>query len=160
METQTQTVIETLSLIPVGTIIAWIAVLTGIVFAIVTATIKLYKAFEVTHKLKEDNDEFRKMVLDHDGKLISIAESLEDIKKAMNDREKSELKKLRYSLVRAGEEYVSANQITIRQLRSLEEMYSDYHDQHKGNGYVTTLMRKVRALTVIGELDENEEDVN
>lgn len=160
METQTQTVIETLSLIPVGTIIAWIAVLTGIIFAIVTATIKLYKVFEKTHQLKEDNDEFRKKVCAHDEQLKDIQSSLHKIQETMDKQEQHDLKKLRYSLVRAGEEYVSTNQITIRQLRSLEEMYSDYHDQHKGNGYVTTLMRKVRALTVIGELDENEEDVN
>lgn len=159
MGAQTQEVVSTLSSIPVGTIVAWLLVIAGIITAIVTATIKLYKAFEMTHKLKEENDEFRKMVLDHDEKLKIIAEKVNQIKDSIDDQEKSELKKLRYSLVRAGEEYVSTNQITIRQLRSLEEMYSDYHDKHQGNGYVTTLMRKVRALPVIGELDENEEDI-
>lgn len=38
-------------------------------------------------------------------------------------------------------------------------MYSDYRDQYEGNGYVTTLMHKVRDLTVIGKLDENEKDI-
>lgn len=99
------------------------------------------------------------MVLDHDEKLKAIIDTVKKIKDSMDDQEKSELKKLRYSLVRAGEEYVSKNQITIRQLRSLEEMYSDYRDQYKGNGYVTTLMHKVRDLTVIGKLDENEKDI-
>ena len=35
--------------------------------------------------------------------------------------------------------------LIIRQLMALKELFEDYHDKH-GNGYVTTLMRKVRAL--------------
>ena len=114
METQTQTVIETLSLIPVGTIIAWLLVITGIITTIITVSIKLYKVFEKTHKLKEDNNEFRKKVYKHDEQLKDIQHSLHKIQETMNKQEKHDLKKLRYSLVRAGEEYVSKNQITIR----------------------------------------------
>lgn len=160
MEMQTTKQIMTmLSSIPIGTIITWLLVITGIITAIITATIKLYKVFEKTHKLKKDNDDFRKKVYKHDEQLKDIQHSLHKIQETMNKQEKHDLKKLRYSLVRAGEEYVSKNQITIRQLRSLEEMYSDYRDQYEGNGYVTTLMHKVRDLTVIGKLDENEKDI-
>ena len=41
----------------------------------------------------------------------------------------------------------------------LEEMYEKYHNKH-GNSYVTTLMRKVRLLPVVGTLDENDDDEN
>lgn len=155
---ETKDVIQLLSSIPIGTIIAWFVVFSGIIAAVATGTIRLYKAFEKTHKMKEENDEFRKMVKDHDVQLKSMGETLNCIQKKLEEREKVELSKLRYSIVRAGEEYVSNSSITIRQLKALEEMFEEYHGKH-GNGYVTTLMRKVRALPVIGKLDENEDDV-
>lgn len=155
---ETKDVIQLLSAIPIGTIIAWIAAISGIITAIVMGTIKLYKVFEKTHELREENQEFRKMVKDHDDQLKAIDERLTCIQDNLERRDKADFKKLRYSIVRAGEEYVSVGKITIRQLKSLEEMFEEYHDHH-GNGYVNTLMRKVRALPVIGQLDENDEDI-
>lgn len=155
---ETKDVIQILSSIPIGTIIAWLVVFFGIIASIATGTIKLYKVFEKTHKMKEENDEFRKMVKNHDIQLKSIEGTLNSIQETLEERDKVELSKLRYSIVRAGEEYVSTCSITIRQLKALEEMFEEYHGKH-GNGYVTTLMRKVRALPVIGKLDENEDDV-
>ena len=151
-------VIQTLSSIPIGTIIAWVTVIVGIITAIVTGTIKLYKAFEKTHEMKEENLEFRKMVKDHDEQLKLINDKLSCIQDNLTKRDKADLKSMRYSIVRAGEEYVSMGKITIRQLRALEELFEDYHDKH-GNGYVTTLMSKVRALPVIGRLDEDDNDI-
>lgn len=155
---ETTDVIQTLSSIPIGTIIAWVTVIAGIITAIVTGTIKLYKAFEKTHEMKEENLEFRKMVKDHDEQLKLINDKLSCIQDNLTKRDKADLKSMRYSIVRAGEEYVSMGKITIRQLRALEELFEDYHDKH-GNGYVTTLMRKVRALPVIGRLDEDDNDI-
>ncbi len=155
---ETTDVIQTLSSIPIGTIIAWVTVIVGIITAIVTGTIKLYKAFEKTHEIKEENLEFRKMVKDHDEQLKLINDKLSCIQDNLTKRDKADLKSMRYSIVRAGEEYVSMGKITIRQLRALEELFEDYHDKH-GNGYVTTLMRKVRALPVIGRLDEDDNDI-
>ncbi|MBR4590675.1 MAG: hypothetical protein IKO36_08490 [Bacteroidaceae bacterium] len=155
---ETTDVIQTLSSIPIGTIIAWVTVIVGIITAIVTGTIKLYKAFEKTHEMKEENLEFRKMVKDHDAQLKLINDKLSCIQDNLTKRDKADLKSMRYSIVRAGEEYVSMGKITIRQLRALEELFEDYHDKH-GNGYVTTLMRKVRALPVIGRLDEDDNDI-
>lgn len=56
-----------------------------------------------------------------------------------------------------GDDY-DEDYVATRQLRALEELFEDYHDKH-GNGYVTTLMRKVRALPVIGRLDEDDNDI-
>ena len=154
----TNEVVQTLSTIPVGTIIAWFAVIFGILTAVVAATVKLYKGFEMAHKLKEENNDFRKMVEKHDELLKSIKEDLVEIKRENAERDKSDFLRLKYSIVRAAEEYVSKKEITIRQLKSLEENYEEYHTKH-GNSYVTTLMRKVRDLPVIGALDENWEDI-
>ena len=98
------------------------------------------------------------MVKDHDEQLKLINDKLSCIQDNLTKRDKADLKSMRYSIVRAGEEYVSMGKITIRQLRALEELFEDYHDKH-GNGYVTTLMRKVRALPVIGRLDEDDNDI-
>ena len=157
---QTNDIVILLSSIPIGTIISWIAVLSGIVGFVVGVTIKLYKVFEKTHEIKEENDGFKKLVQSHEEQLRTIQESLELIQTKLDKREESELKKLRYSLIRGMEEYVSKGEITIRQLKSLEDSFEDYHVQHGGNGYVTTMMRKVRALPVIGQLDEDGNDLD
>lgn len=155
---ETKDIITWFSSIHIGTIVAWCCFIAGIITAISTGTIKLYKIFEKTHDIKEDNDEFRRMVKDHDEQLKSINDKLTSIHKNLDKRDELDLKKLRYSIVRAGEEYVSNEAITIRQLKALEEMFEEYHDKH-GNGYCATLMRKVRALPVIGKLDENDNDL-
>lgn len=155
---ETSTIIHELSLIPIGTIVAWLVVLAGIVTTIVTFTIKLYKAFEKTHEIREESIEFKKMIQSHDEQLKSISDKLSHIQEQLNKQDESDLKSLRYAIVRAGEEYVSKGQITIRQLRALEEMYEEYQERH-GNGYVATLMLKVRNLPVIGKLDENDDDI-
>ena len=68
----TKSVVQILYSIPVGTIIAWIAVIGGIITSIVVGTIKLYKAFERTHDLKEENMEFKEMVKNHEDQLNLI----------------------------------------------------------------------------------------
>ena len=155
---ETKEVVQTLSAIPIGTIIAWVVVIAGIITAIIAATIKMYKVFETTHRIKEENDEFKKMVKEHDELLKSIKDDLADMKQKQLERDKADFVRLKYSIVRAAEEYISKNEITIRQLKSLEENYEEYHKNH-GNSYVTTLMWKVRKLPVLGALDENGEDI-
>lgn len=155
---ETRDVIQMLSSIPIGTIIVWVTVIFSIVTTIVMSAIQLYKAFEKAHDMKEEKFEILNMVKEHDKQLKSINDKLSCIQENLNERDKADLKSMRYSIVRAGEEYVSMGKITIRQLRSLEELFEDYHDKH-GNGYVTTLMRRVRVLPVIGKLDENDNDI-
>lgn len=156
---ETSNVISTLSEIPVGTIIAWVIVLSSIVSLVVSGLVKLYGIFKRADKMQDDNAEFRKMVEDHDVKLKDIIQMLDIIKNKLDTRDKAELTDMRYQIVRAGEEYVSNGHLTIRQLRVLEEMFQEYHSR-QGNGYVTTLMKKVRTLPVIGKLDENDDDID
>ena len=142
---ESQNIIQQLSAIPIGTIVAWITVLVSIVGVASTATIKLYKIFEKAHETKEENEEFRKLVKDHEAE--------------MEENDRLELKNLRHKIVHAAEEYIANDKITIRQLKALEELFEEYHKRN-GNSYVTTLMQKVRLLPVIGELDEDGNDIN
>ncbi len=156
---ETNDVVQVLSSIPIGTIIAWIAVLSSIITIVATGTVKLYKLFEKTKTMQDDNDAFREMVKNHDSQLKLIKESLDLINNKLDKRDKAELTKLRHEITCAGEEYVSKGEVTIRQLRALEEMFEEYHNNN-GNGYVATLMDKVEALPVVGKLNENGEDID
>ena len=156
---QTNDVMKLLLSIPIGTIIAWIVVISGIITTIVTGTIKLYKIFDKAQKLKTENSDLKTLVKTHDEQLQGIQTSIKDIQEKLDRQEQTEIKKLRYSLIRAMEEYVAKGEITIRQLKSLEENFDEYHARHQ-NGYVTTMMRKVRTLPIIGKLDEEGNDID
>lgn len=156
---ETNDVIKLLSSIPVGTIIAWIVVISGIIGTLSYGIIKLYKMFEKSKSIKDENDSFKSLVKKHDSQLTDILTSLKSITETLEEQKKTDLKKMRHSIVRAGEEAISNNYITIRQLKALEEMYEEYTNKH-GNGYVKTLMVKVRNVRIIGKLDENDEDIN
>ena len=152
-------VIEYLSSIPVGTIIAWVLVVSMIVGAIILGLKKLYKIFEASHKYKDESDAMKKMVQNHEAQLGQISNQLTCIQNSLDRQDKVELKRMRHDIVQAGENALANDSITIRQFRALEELYESYHDERHGNGYVSTLMKKVRDLPVIGKLDDNDEDI-
>lgn len=152
-------VIEYLSSLPIGTVIAWVLVISTILGVIVFGFKKIYKIFEVSHKVKEENDAFKEMLKDHESQLIQISNQLLDIKNSLDRQDKVELKRMRHEIVQAGESAIINTSITIRQLRALEELYEVYHEERHGNGYVSTLMTRVRNLHVIGRLDDNYEDI-
>lgn len=154
-----QSIISMLSDITIGTIIAWVGVIAAIITAIGATAVKIYKVFDKARDLKDENDAFLKMVKLHDEQLNTINDALKDIQRKLERNRKTEFVKLRHSIIRDAEEYVSKGNITIRQLRSLEEMYGEYHDDMHGNSYVTTLMKKVRVLPVIGRLNDKFEDI-
>ena len=155
----TDDVINILSSISIGTIISWIMVIASIIGSIGFLCIKVYKAFEKSQQIKDENDLFKNMVKDHDTQLKTIIEKLDNISLSMEEHNRLNLKNLRHSIVRAGEEAISDGEISIRKLKSLEEMYDEYSNKYHANGYVKTLMNKVRQLEVIGALDENDEDI-
>lgn len=151
-------IIQELSSIPIGTIVAWVAFLSGIVGSISAGTIRLYKIFEKAHATKEENAELRKLVKEHEEEIESIKAILLDIRTKLEENDKLEFKNLRHKIVHSAEEYVAKGEITIRQLKALEELFEAYHNKN-GNSYVSTLMQKVRDLPVIGKLDEDGNDI-
>lgn len=152
-------VIEYLSSIQVGTIIAWILVIGMIVGSTVFGLKKLYKIFEASQEYKDESDAMKKMVQNHEAQLGQISNQLTCIQNSLDKQDTVELKRMRHDIVQAGENAIANKSITIRQFRSLEELYEVYHDERHGNGYVSTLMKKVRDLPIIGKLDDDDEDI-
>lgn len=150
---------ESLLQIPIGFYLACGAVIIGIIIAIVSGVTYAYKIFLKYKTVKDEDMTFKEMVQRHDEQLSQILDKLDKINKILEDKKESDLKKLRHSIVRSGEEAIANGKITIRQLRSLEELFQEYQQKYHANGYVKTLMVKVRALPVIGKLDENDEDI-
>lgn len=96
---------------------------------------------------------------DYDNKIINQDKKLDMILQKLEKQENLNFKDLRHSIVKAGESYINRGNVKIRELRSLEELYEEYADTYDGNSYVETLMIKVRALNVIGKLNEHGEDI-
>lgn len=163
-------VVNTLNAVPIGSVIAWVMVISGIIAAIIYAIRKTYKGYEVVHDLREQEEEFRDMVKEHDEKIKKIEEKhenefdaidkkIDSILDWISEKDDADLRKLRHSLVRAGEEALRSERITVRELKSMSELYDLYHVKMKQNSYVTTLMSRVNKLPVIGKLDEHGNDV-
>lgn len=54
----------------------------------------------------------------------------------------------RMSFRSLAEQYLTRGSITLDELRDLEDGFELYHNKLKGNGYLTTIMGKVRNLPV------------
>lgn len=92
-------------------------------------------------------------------KVSALDTKLDRIIKQLEKKESLDFKKLRSQIVQLGEAAIERGYITIRKLKSLEELYSEYKDKYDGNSYVATLMVKVRELDVVGKLNEHGEDI-
>lgn len=151
----TQSVWKLLSGISVGQMVAWIVVLATIITFLCTGTIKLYKIF-TKYKETKDRDETQQALIEgHDETLREIQSALENIQKSLEEQKEVNLKQVRYTIVHTCEEALDRGEISINKLRSLEEMYEEYIDIFHGNGYVKTLMTRVRkGVNIIGKVDE------
>lgn len=149
-----QSVVNTLSSITVGQIIAWASVIVAIITAICTGTIKLYKVFTKYREAKEKNEKQESIIESHEGTLKEIDNTLLEIKKSLEEQKVVNLKQVRHTIVHTCEDALDRGEISINKLRSLEEMYEEYIDIFHGNGYVKTLVEKVRQLKVVGKTDD------
>lgn len=77
-----------------------------------------------------------------------------EIKQINEMQNEVNLKQIRHSIVRASEEAISDGSISANRLQSLEELFETYEELFHGNGYVKTLMKKVRSLEVHGLSEE------
>ena len=114
-------------------------------------------------KLQNTNQKFQDQQTEHWQQSLvekrGIWDKLDAIIEKLDKQDNSNFIKLRHEIVQAGEDALERGQITIRKLKSLEELYQEYHDTYDGNSYVQTLMVKVRALPVVGKLNEHGEDI-
>lgn len=146
--------VEALSSITVGQIIAWFSVFCAVVTAICTGTIKMYKLFTKYREAKDKNEKQDKTIQSHEDTLKEIESTLQDIRKSLAEQKDVNLKQVRHTIVHTCEDALDRGEISINKLRSLEEMYEEYIEIFHGNGYVKTLMEKVRQLKVVGKLDD------
>lgn len=150
----TKSVWNLLSGIPIGTIVAWVIVISVIIGTLCTGTIKLYKVFTKYKSLKDRNEEQTKQIEGHDEVLKQVKDSLKDIKKSLDEQKEVNLKQVRYNIVHACDDAISAGAISAGKLRSIEEMYEEYTSIFHGNGYVKTMVLKARQLPISRQLDE------
>lgn len=143
---------DLLSGISVGDIVAWIMVIGAIVGTIVATTIKLYKAFDKYRSLKEKNEQQEKVIEEHDKILKEFHETLQSIKNELLDLRKEvsdvNLKQMRHAIIRDCEDAIDKQFVYAEELASIEEMYELYVEVYHGNGYVTSLVVKVRNLPI------------
>lgn len=140
----TQSIWDLLSGIQIGQIVSWVVVISAILGAICTGTIKLYKIFLKYHAAKDKDEKQQSIIESHEKTLKEIEQSLNEIKDSLREQKDVNLKQIRYTIVHTCEEVIERGTITSNKLRSLEEMYDEYIDIFHGNGYVKTLMTRVR----------------
>lgn len=150
----TKPVIDTLSAIPLGTVVAWAVVIIAILGAVFGGVAWLFKQFEKYRGVKEENKRQKELLEEHDRMLGEIDESLKSIKDSLAEQKQVNLKQIRHTIVHTCDDALSAGSISIGKLKSLEEMYEEYRDVFNGNGYVKTMVNKVRELNVVGSLNE------
>ena len=151
----TQSIWDLLSSIQIGQVVSWIIVIGTILAALCTGTIKIYKIFTRYKEAKDKDESQQRAIESHEKTLKDIETSLQNIQKALNEQKEVNLKQVRYTIVHTCEEALEKGEISINKLRSLEEMYEEYVDIFHGNGYVKTLMTRVRKeVRIVGKIDE------
>lgn len=150
----TKSVWDLLSSITLGTVIAWITVVFAIAAFFCTGAIKVYELFTKYKEAKDKNEKQETVMENHDSTLKEIEKTLLEIKNSLDEQKEVNLKQVRHTIVHTCEEALEKGEISINKLRSLEEMYEEYVEIFHGNGYVKTLVYKVRKLKVVGKLDD------
>lgn len=151
---ETQQVWDSLSNLTIGTIVAWTTVIIAIISTICFGTIKLYKIFIQYKRFKDKEDSQNQIIEHHEQTLKEIEMSLRSIQKSLSEQKEVNLKQIRHTIVHTCEDALERGEISINKLRSLEEMYGEYVDLFHANGYVKTLVNRVRGLNIIGKSDE------
>lgn len=157
----TKPIWEMLSGIQVGQIVAWFVVISTIITALCTGTIKIYNLF-LKYKAAKDKDENQERKItaqeeklrEHEDAFKEIKEELVKINKSLNEQKEVNLKQIRHTIVHTCEDALDKGVISINKLKSLEEMYEEYVDLFHGNGYVKTLVTRVRKLPLEQKFEE------
>ena len=83
-----------------------------------------------------------------------VNESLAKINKRLDEQSDVNLKQVRHTIVHTCYDAIAAGEIQVGKLKSLEEMFDEYLNVFHGNGYVKSLVERVRKLPVVGSLDD------
>ncbi|WP_295248057.1 hypothetical protein [Ruminococcus sp.] len=150
----TQSIWDLLSSIAIGELVGWIVVICAIITALCTGTIKLYKVFTKYKEMKDKDQKQTEIIKSHEKTLCEIEKSLKTINKSLDEQKEVNLKQIRHTIVHTCEDALEKGEISINKLRSLEEMYDEYVDIFHGNGYVKTLITRIRKIKIVGKLDD------
>jgi hypothetical protein len=150
----TTSVWQLLSKIPTGTAVAWATVIICIITTVSTGIVKLYQTFNKIKSKQDKMESIQNTLIEHDNVLSDLRASLTDIQTSLNEQKEVNLKQLRYSIAHTCDDAIAAGSISCGKLRSLEELFEEYETTFNSNGYIKTLVNKVRNLPVIGKLDE------
>lgn len=130
---------------------AWISVIFAGIATICTTAIKLYNIFEKYKKSKDKLIKQEEVIAQHNEEFAEIREQLKNISEALNEQKEVNLKQIRHTIVHTCEDALERGEMSTNKLQSLEEMYEEYTDLFHGNGYVKTLMSRVRKeVKIIG----------
>lgn len=113
--------------------------------AFVTGAFSIIKWVLERKAAKEDRREDKKDAQEQqkDSELEEIKEEIGNLAVAMRMQMYDRIKHL-------GNSYLQRGSITSEELADLIEMHGVYHNTLKGNGFLDTLMEKVKALPVKG----------
>ena len=111
--------------------------------AFVTGVFGIIKWLLDRKAAKEDRKEDKETMLDkqRDSELEEIRGELSDLKVAIRAQMYADIKK-------AGKEYISRGSITAEELEALISAHQVYHNTLNGNGFLDSLMEKVKRLPV------------
>lgn len=167
----TETVLNWLSNISVGTIIAVVTAI-GIIGAgiwkVISTIIHLHDSYT---EIREERDQLKQKVEDHDreledikgqfaGAIEGITQQLSEIKYALDEQRETKIKELRHQITVAAETALANGTMTVREWTSLHEMVDEYVNKYHQNWYVKPLIAKVdQDVHVIGRLDEHGNDI-
>ena len=145
---------ETVGQIPLGTVVVWCIGICSVIFTIYKSITKIYGVFIKYKTMREENEEQKTSIKEHDKLLKNVFDALEEIKGSLEEQKEVNLRQIRYTIVHTCDDAISDGYISAGKLKSLEEMYEEYTDIFHGNGYVRIMVEKVRLLPVRGKLDE------
>ena len=167
----TETILNWLSSISVGTIIALVTaagIIGAGVWKVVSMIIHLHDSYT---EIREERDQLKQKVEDHGRELEDIkgqfvcaiegiTQQLSEIKSALDEQRETKIKELRHQITVAAETALANGTMTVREWTSLHEMVDEYVNKYHQNWYVKPLIAKVdQDVHVIGRLDEHGNDI-
>ena len=143
-----------LSAIPIGTVIAWIAVIGAILVALGVGIVKLYKLFTKYREMKDKDKEQKQKIDEYGEALLEIRANMADMKDKLDEQSHVNLKQVRYSIIQICDNALADGQISAWKLRLLTELYDEYIGVFHANGYIKEIVERTLELPIVGKLDD------
>ena len=149
-----QDVVNVLSEIPVGTVIAWASVIFAIIGILIAGGVKLFKLFSQIKEYQNDREDNIELLHKHDEVLDEMSETLKRIEHRIETEADIHKRELKHSITSKCNTALKGGEILLSELRSIEESFEDYENVYHGNSWVHTLVEKVRLLPVVSDIDD------